>query len=106
MKNCLNFNMDEIIIVQAALGTFLDSKEACVLGMTIKEPLKTQLIESALTKLEKLSLLTYFNKQELTIMIMSLEYIKNICEIPNEEVFLSALDKLFVKADASSTHLS
>lgn len=83
MKNCLDFNVDEIIIVQAALGTFLDSKEACVLGTTINEPLKTQLIESALAKLENLSFLTYFTNQELTIMLMSLEYIKNICEISN-----------------------
>lgn len=99
MKNSLNLTTDEISHVYAALETFAESKNANVNGKSIKEPLKTQLVNSCLKKLDNLSILTYFNGQELTVMLLALHYIMDcvestgICDFEISDV-VSAIEKI------------
>ena len=111
MKNSLGLDVDEVIFVQACLETFLDSKNAVVHGIQIREPLRTELIESSLAKLKNLSLMTYFTKQEITIMVLSLHHIINCNkisksnELNEDEVFLT-IEKLSALAGADKMHLN
>lgn len=111
MKNSLGLDIDEVILLQASLETFLESKNAVVHGIQIREPLRTELIESSLAKFENLSLMTYFTKQEISIMVLSLHHIINCNRISksnelNEDEVFSTTEKLSALAGADKMHLN
>ena len=111
MKNSLDLDFDDSLMVKTALEMFLEAKNAVVLGIQFREPLRTELIKSSLMKLENLSMLTYFNKQELTIMVMALHYLLNCSQTAqteelNDEEILSLADRLSALAGADKMHLN
>lgn len=75
MENSLNMSCDEIICIQSALESYAEAKNPVVAGVEFRESLRQELIKSSLQKLETISVLTYFSKQEISIMAVSVQFI-------------------------------
>lgn len=106
MKNSLNLTQDEISCVLSALETYAEAENPIVFGISFREPLRTELIQSALSKLENISILTYFSTQEITVMLAAVYFIldgSQYCTIDasEEELLLSASKKLSAISDIS-----
>ena len=95
----MKLTKNEIISVQSALETISENKNAMVAGNNFREPLRSQLINSSLKKLEKFDDLSDYSPKELTIMSFAVQYILNISEFfpiskSEEGLLFSAQTKL------------
>lgn len=91
MKNMLNFNELDVAYTLSALESFKENPKASVNGIGINEPLKTQLTESAVKKLENLSVFTNFNGKELSLMALALQYVIEMASSADTEFNVEAL---------------
>ena len=101
MKDNYKFNTEELLAITAAVETYLESKNAAVYGQVLKNEIKVPLCNSCLKKLDNYNPLTFFTKQEYTVMYMAVTYVDFISvsegiEIPGNA---SAQDKLAQLAD-------
>lgn len=105
MENSLNMSHNEIIAIQSALETYAEAKNPIVAGIEFRETLRQQLIKSSLQKLETISVLTYFSKQEISIMAFSVQFIIQSAELaPIDDEYRQELYTIFQKlADMADT---
>lgn len=97
MDKSLILNADEIAHVSSSLETFGDSENASIVGIAFPEELKAQLIASCLNKLSCYSPLTYFTKQEYTVMFAASLFVIQLFERAGSEAddaLFSAQNKL------------
>lgn len=91
------FSSDEIIIIQSALETYNDEPRDY-----LKPDLQDKLTKSSLSKLSNYSPLTYFTKQEYSIMCLAVIFMMNLLEdvdpYRSDELFLIS-KKLSALAD-------
>lgn len=102
MDKSLILNADEIAHVSSALETFIDNDSASVAGIMFQKDIKERLVSSCLNKLSSYSPLTYFTKQEYTVMFAATLFVIQLFEKNGSEAddaLFSAQNKLSMLAE-------
>lgn len=93
----LIFTKDEKIFIEEALNTYSESQNP-ISRFPLREELKQPLIDSALQKLDCLNVFTSFTKNESSVMLLAMGYIRQISDISGIDItdpaFHSAIMKL------------
>ena len=102
MKKNLTFTPEEVATSLAAVELLLESDNASVFGYQFAPAVKTSLCNSCLKKLKSYSTLSYFTKQEYTMIYYALQYSIQVSESNGlyHEAAYTAADKAGELAEA------